>query len=56
MLVGWLDNGAAGHLRDHAMDPAGLLARTRAETPGAAARTRRLIDRFLDRVAIREPA
>jgi GMP synthase-like glutamine amidotransferase len=47
-LRGWIENGAAAVLRNHGIDPDGLLARTTAEEGAAAERAMRLVDRFLE--------
>jgi GMP synthase-like glutamine amidotransferase len=51
MLRGWLANGGGTYLEAHGVDPEGLLAATDAVAVDARARARRLVDRFLDRVA-----
>lgn len=51
MLDGWLGNGGAHHLVELGMDPGRLRERTVAEERAAVLRARRLVDRFLDRVA-----
>jgi GMP synthase-like glutamine amidotransferase len=52
MLQGWLGNGGEAYLSDRGLPAGPLLARTRAEGPAAAARAGRLVDRFLDQVAL----
>lgn len=51
MLRGWLDNGGAAQCARHGVDPAALLARSRAMEPTARENAARLVDGFLDRVA-----
>jgi GMP synthase-like glutamine amidotransferase len=51
MLLGWLENGGSAYLEAHRLDADELVARTRAEEPGAQERARRLVDRFLTQVA-----
>jgi GMP synthase-like glutamine amidotransferase len=51
MLQGWLDNGGRGYLAEHGQDVDALLAETRRTAAEADARTRLLVDRFLDHVA-----
>ncbi len=55
-LEGWLDNDGRRYLLERGLDPEVLLTRTRAEEPAAVPRTRRLVDRFLDAVAVADPA
>ncbi len=50
-LAGWLGNGGAGYLAAQGIDAEALLADTRRVAPAAAERSRRLVHRFLDRVA-----
>jgi GMP synthase-like glutamine amidotransferase len=50
-LEAWLGNGGQDYLQQRGRDPAALLAETRRHGGEAAGRTRRLVDRFLDRVA-----
>ncbi|MGD9956283.1 MAG: type 1 glutamine amidotransferase [Candidatus Nanopelagicales bacterium] len=52
-LRGWLDNGGTAYLEAHGMDADALLERTVATAADAEARSRRLVDRFLDQVASR---
>jgi len=52
-LRGWLDNGGTTYLEAHGMDADELLVRTEATASDADARSRRLVDRFLDQVASR---
>jgi GMP synthase-like glutamine amidotransferase len=52
-LEAWLANGGQDYLQRSGRDPAALLAETRRRGDAAAGRTRRLVDRFLDRVARR---
>jgi GMP synthase-like glutamine amidotransferase len=54
-LQGWNDNGGRDYLLAHDVDPDQLLLRTRAEDEAAGVRTRRLVDRFLDRDEMRPP-
>jgi GMP synthase-like glutamine amidotransferase len=56
MLAGWLDNGGAPYMREHGIDPDAVVARTMREEPAAIERSRRLVDRFIDRVATGTPA
>ena len=51
MLQGWLDNGGRSYLAEHGQDPEAMLAETVRTAAAAEARSRRLVDRFLDRVA-----
>ncbi len=51
MLQGWLDNGGSVYLESHGEDAAALMAETVRTAEQAAARTRQLVDRFLDQVA-----
>jgi GMP synthase-like glutamine amidotransferase len=55
-LSGWLANGGSRFLAAHRLDAGELEARTRAEEQAARARTRRLVDAFLDHVATAQPA
>ena len=56
MLEGWLANGGALKAEQHGLDPGELLRRTeRRDAPGRA-RAHRLVDAFLDRVAVAAPA
>lgn len=55
-LEGWLDNDGRRYLLERGLDPEVLVTRTRVEEPYAVPRTRRLVDRFLDVVAVAEPA
>jgi GMP synthase-like glutamine amidotransferase len=50
-LSGWLDNGGAADLAARGVDARALLEETVRRAEQAAARTRRLVHRFLDRVA-----
>lgn len=50
-LESWLANGGSGELRQLGTDPGALLGRTRGGEADAARRSKRLVDRFLDRVA-----
>ncbi len=52
-LQGWLDNGGAAYLEAHDVDADALLEHTVATAADAEARSRRLVDRFLDQVASR---
>ena len=52
MLEGWLTNGGADYLLAHGIDPAEVVARTAAEEAAAVERSHRLVDRFLDQVAV----
>jgi GMP synthase-like glutamine amidotransferase len=51
MLVGWLENGGTAYLEAHGLEPEEMIARTDEEEAQAAARGRRLVDRFLAQVA-----
>lgn len=51
MLRGWYDNGGEQFLVGYGIDPVELLAETVAGEPEAIARSRRLVDRFVTRVA-----
>ena len=51
-LQGWYDNGGKGYLDDHGIDAEGLLDRTQRYADDAAARSRALVGRFLDQVAV----
>jgi hypothetical protein len=51
MLRGWLEFGGAEQCERLGVDPAALLARTRAMEPAARANARRLVDGFLDQAA-----
>lgn len=55
MLRGWLANGGATYLEDHGIDTEQVLADTDALAPDARRRAHRLVDRFLDRVALASP-
>ncbi|MGY1813369.1 type 1 glutamine amidotransferase [Blastococcus sp. SYSU D00820] len=50
-LTGWLDNGGADYLAARGMDAAAIHDETVRQGPAAAERSRRLVHRFLDRVA-----
>ena len=50
-LEAWLGNGGQDYLQRSGRDPAALLAETRRRGDESAGRARRLVDRFLDRVA-----
>ena len=52
-LQGWLGNGGAAALADRGIDPVAVHAETVRRGPAAAARSRSLVHRFLDRVAAR---
>jgi GMP synthase-like glutamine amidotransferase len=52
MLSGWLDNGGAAYMRDHGIDVDAVVRRTVEEEPAAVQRSHRLVDRFLDQVAL----
>ena len=54
ILQGWFDVGGEQDLVDHGIDPAALMSQTRDLEPTASARSRLLVDRFLDQVATRE--
>jgi GMP synthase-like glutamine amidotransferase len=51
MLDGWLANGGQVYADTHGIDATAMVAATRATADEAAARSRRLVDRFLDQVA-----
>ncbi len=51
-LQGWLDNGGAGQLVAQGVDPGEILADTQRRAGDAAGRSRQLVHRFLDRVAV----
>jgi GMP synthase-like glutamine amidotransferase len=51
-LAGWLDNGGAASVRAFGLDPRRLLRETRDWDAEAAARAHRLVDGFLDHVAV----
>lgn len=51
MLDGWLANGGAAYMREHGIDPDAVVEQTAREEPAAVARSRRLVDRFLEQVA-----
>lgn len=51
-LQAWIDNGGSSYLDLHGRDTAALLAETSRTAADAQARSRRLVDRFLDQVAI----
>lgn len=51
-LQGWYGNGGRTYLDEHGHDADALMARTVAEAPAAAERSRRLVGRFLDQVAV----
>lgn len=51
MLDGWLANGGAAYMREHGIDPDAVVEQTVREEPAAIARSRRLVDRFLEQVA-----
>ena len=50
-LAGWLRTGGSDYLAARGLGSEELVARTAAEAPAAAARSRRLVHRFLDQVA-----
>ena len=50
-LQAWIDHGGRAYLDAHGTDPAALLAETSRTAGDAQARSRRLVDRFIDRVA-----
>ena len=50
-LQAWIDNGGLTYLEAHGLDAAALVAETARTAPDAQARSRRLVDRFLDQVA-----
>ncbi len=50
-LQGWLDFGGDVYLAENGYDADAMMAQTRAGEAAAAARTHRLVDAFLDRVA-----
>jgi len=52
-LQGWFDNGGTAYLEAHGEDADVLMQRTVATAAEAEARSRRLVDRFLDQVAAR---
>jgi GMP synthase-like glutamine amidotransferase len=52
MLAGWLDNGGAAYLTEHGLDPETMVERTAREEGAAIERSHRLVDRFLDQVAL----
>lgn len=55
-LQGWYDNGGRSYLDEHGIDADALLERTRRDAEAAAARSRALVGRFLDQVAVAPPA
>jgi GMP synthase-like glutamine amidotransferase len=55
-LSGWLGNGGAEYLAAHGLDPRALHEETVDRAEEAAARSRRLVGRFLDRVAAQRSA
>jgi GMP synthase-like glutamine amidotransferase len=50
-LAAWIDNGGLAYLEAHGLDAEALLAETARTADDAQARSRRLVDRFLDQVA-----
>jgi GMP synthase-like glutamine amidotransferase len=54
MLAGWLENGGRTYLATHGESADALLAETERTAEEVEARTRRLVDRFLDQVAALE--
>jgi GMP synthase-like glutamine amidotransferase len=54
-LAGWLDNGGAAYVTAHGLDPRRLHDETVRREQDAAGRSRRLVHRFLDQVAVRPP-
>jgi len=52
-LTGWLDNGGAVYLAALGLDARGLQQETARQAEDAARRSRRLVHRFLDQVAVR---
>jgi hypothetical protein len=52
-LQGWLDNGGSTYLEAHGEDAGALLDVTARTASAAQARSRLLVDRFLDQVASR---
>ena len=55
-LRGWLDNGGTHDARSRGLDPDELIAGTRAREHEASGRAHRLVDGFLDRVAVHAPS
>jgi GMP synthase-like glutamine amidotransferase len=53
-LTGWLGNGGYAELEEHGHDVEAMLAQTKEIEADAAFRARRLVNRFLDQVAIVE--
>jgi GMP synthase-like glutamine amidotransferase len=51
-VKGWIDNGGRGQAVAAGLDPDAILAKTEAVQAAAAVRARRLVDTFLDQIAV----